>query len=133
MNKRKIKYQKLEISVTGANAEITKDADADKLMERITGIHVTTSDSNGIKNGTFTRFDIDGTEVFCPGYEAKLLSTGMEVSPNDKYYKLDEPAKGVPISIKYKDGNAAGTTFPYTVNITLRLENTNDTSTTGNL
>lgn len=123
MAKRKLKFQKIELEITAAALEISKEANTDRLYERITGIHVMTSDSIGISNSYFNKFEVNGEEILCSGFEAKLLSTGQEVSPNEKFYKLNEPALGSTVSIKYKDFNTVGTTFPYTVSVMLRLEN----------
>lgn len=127
MTKRKIKYQKIELTVSGlAGAEISKEVYTDKQYEFLTGIFINTNNPDSLLKSFFSKFEVNGEEVFCNGFDAKLLTSGQEVSPNDRFYNLNEPAAGSSLSIKYKDGTLAitdWTVWPYTVSILLRLEN----------
>ena len=54
----------------------------------------------------------------------KLISSGVDVPPNERFdSEVDEEAANSTVNITYHDQNVAGTVFPYTVNIYLRLEN----------
>ena len=128
--RRPIKYQILKLVITAAgNFPII--AEADKAYKRIAGIHFSSSDTNALKDSVFTKFEIDNNEIFPDGFEVKMIRTGEEVSPNDRFYSLNERADGSTIVANYRDaGNAAA--YPYNVYIYLRLENPvdNDNSRT---
>lgn len=123
--RRPIKYQLVTLTITGAGVSVSSSGvKTDKLYQRVTGIHVTASDANGLTNSTFQKFEIDRQEIYPQGFEAKLISTGQEVNPNDKFdHDIDEPANDTQVDITYRDGSAAGVVYPYTVNIYLRHEN----------
>ncbi len=119
--RRPIKYQLLKLAITGAGA-FPINAEADKAYKRITGINYSTTDTNALKDSVFTKFEIDSNEIFPDGFEVKMIQTGQEVPPNDRYYPLNERAEGSTIVGSFKDaGNAAA--YPYNVYIYLRLEN----------
>lgn len=120
---RRVKYQIFSKAVGSAGAEVEITGNADSLYKKATGVWVNTTDANGIKKSTFTKFNIDSQDVFPDGIEAILLNTGQDVPPDDRYKELDERAEDTEVRFKYKDGSAASVTYPYTVEIYLRLEN----------
>lgn len=128
--RRPIKYQRIPLVMAGAGQSIsTVGVTTDKLYHRVTGIHATCSDVAGFTNSNFQKFEIDKQEIYPQGFEAKLIATGQEVNPNDKFDQdINERANESAIDITYKDGSAVGVVYPYTVNVYLRLENTADDS-----
>lgn len=124
MIRRPIKYQLIQLTIAAAsNSASTDGVKTDKLYQRVTGITITASDATGLNNSTLTKFEIDRQEIYPQGFEAKLVSTGQEVNPNDKFDQdINERAEDSQVDITYRDGGAAGA-YPYTVNIYLRLEN----------
>lgn len=128
--RRPIKYQLLKLVITAAG-NFPISAESDKSYKRITGIHFSSSDTNSLKDSVFTKLDIDSNEIFPEGFEVKMIRTGEEVAPNDRFYSLNERAEGSTILGNYRDaGNAL--LYPYNVYIYLRLENpvNNDNSRT---
>lgn len=122
---RPIKYQLIQLAVPGIAGSITIQTNTDKLYKRVTGIHVTSSDANGLTNSTFDKFEIDGQEIYPEGFEAKLINTGQEVNPNEKFdYDINERAEESVVNIGYTDGGSAA--GAYTLNVYLRLENPSD-------
>ena len=128
--RRPIKYQLVPIIIPAAGNTIsTANVVTDKLYKRLTGILITTSDALGILNSTLEKFEIDKQEIYPKGLEAKIIATGQEVNPNEKFDQdINEPANESAVDITYKDGSFAGVVYPYTVNVYLRLENTEDDS-----
>jgi hypothetical protein len=124
---RPIRYQKVSLTIPLATNVISAvNVTTDKLYQRVTGIYATCSDATGMNNSTFDKFDIDNQEIYPTGFEAKLISTGQEVPPNDKFdHDINERANQSAVAITYRDGGA-GTAYPYTVNFYLRLENPNE-------
>lgn len=119
--RRPIKYQLLKLIITAAGS-FPISAEADKAYKKITGIHFSTSDTNALKDSVFTKLEIDNNEIFPDGFEVKMIRTGEELSPNDRFYSLSERGEGSTIVGTFKDaGNAVA--YPYNVYIYLRLEN----------
>ncbi|TAL55244.1 MAG: hypothetical protein EPN86_03440 [Nanoarchaeota archaeon] len=119
--RRPIKYQIIKLSVTGAGS-FPISAETDKAYKKVTGIQFNSTDSNALKDTVFSKFEIDSNEIFPDGFEVKLIQTGLEVTPNERFYKVDERAEGSTVAGSYKDaGNAAA--YPYNAYIYLRLEN----------
>lgn len=115
------KYQLLKLIITGAGT-FPINAEADKAYKRITGIQYSSGDTNSLKDAVFTKFEIDNNEIFPDGFEVKMIQTGQEVPPNDRFYPLNERGEGSTIVGVFKDvGNAVA--YPYNVYIYLRLEN----------
>lgn len=118
--RRPLKYQLLKLTITGAGNYLL-NAESDKVYRKITGIHYSSTDTNAIKDSVFAKLEIDNNEIFPDGFEVKLIQTGQELSPNDRYHLLNERAEGSTIVLNFKDaGNAAA--YPYNATIYLRLE-----------
>lgn len=114
-------YQIFSASITsGSTTKIAGNLNV--LYKKVTGVYVVITDSTGVKSSKFTSFQIDSTDVFPENFEALLLTTGVDVPPDDKFMKLDERAENSPFAATFVDG-ATGTAYPYTLNIYFRLEN----------
>lgn len=119
---KKIKYQLLKFIVPSAKAVVNINANTDKLYQRITGMFISLPDDNAFA-GSALQLHIDDYEVFPEDYEAKMLTCGNQVAPNDRFYSLDEQAGGSTVRGKFTDGAlSAGIIYPYTGIIYLRLE-----------
>src|ERR1044072_3889976 len=97
-----IKYQPIIITVSEANAQVIVEADTDKLYARCTGIFISVPDASVISS-TLSRFEINGKEIFPDGYEIKMVNTTSDVPVDNRYYELNEPAKGSRLKTKYND------------------------------
>lgn len=120
--RRPVKYQLLKLSIITGAASYPINAESDKTYKRITGIHFSTSDTNALKDAVFTKFEIDNNEIFPDGYEVKMIQTGQEVPPDERFFPLDERGEGSTIVGTFKDADNASA-YPYNVYIYLRLEN----------
>src|ERR1051326_8470539 len=122
--RRPIKYQLVPITISGAGVTGSNEVDTDKLYERVTGIGVTATDDKGLSGATFKKFTIDRQEIYPEGHELRMINTGNDLSPNDKYDDdIDDQAQASKVSVSVTDGSIAGTAYPYTVTVYLRLEN----------
>ncbi len=117
-----IKYQPIAISVASANAQVTVEADTDKLYSRCTGIFISVP-SDSVITSTLSRLELGGKELFPDGYEIKMLNTTGDVPVDERYYELNEPAKGARLKTKYNDSGLFTGTYPYTAILYMRLEN----------
>lgn len=117
-----VEYEKIAVAVAadGGTTAIDHTTDIDHTL--IIGITQVFSNASAIPNSTI-ELDIDGFEVFPAGFESKLIATGQEVPPNDKYLNyINREIKQVRIKGTFTDGGALGVGFAaYTANIYLMV------------
>ena len=116
-----VEYEKIEISVVADGGEYTFDHTTEIDHNRIIGITQVFSDSDALPNSTL-ELDVDGEEIFPTGFESKLIVTGQEVPPDEKWVGyIDRPVKQVRITGKFTDGSALGSFVAYKANIYLMM------------
>ena len=122
---RKLREQRIPLIIPAAGASVDSvSINADILYDKIVGIQATCTDSKAFQTSTFENFEIGNLKIFDKGHEAKMISGGQNLAPDQRYDKrVQELAKGHTVEITYKDGSVLGTVYPYTVNIYLWLEN----------
>ncbi len=119
--RRPIKYQIIKLKITGVGS-FPINAETDKAYKLVTGVHYSSSDQVALKDTEFGKLEIDSNEIFGQGHEVKMITTGEDVPPDNRYYTLNERAEGTTIAGSIIDaGNAA--VYPYNARIYLRLEN----------
>lgn len=116
-----IKYQPIIITVPSSEATVTVEADTDKLYERCTGIFISIPDMDA-GTSTLSRLEIGGKEIFPDGYEVKMITSTEDVPVDQRYYELNECAKGARLKTEYTDSGDYGD-YPYTAILYLRLQN----------
>lgn len=121
------KYQLIRAKVNNPGETVKFSAETDKLYQRVQGIYVSLPNDNS-HFGSTLELRIAEQEIFPEGFESKLLATSQHVPPGDRFamFDTDEPieAKGSHVEGRFTDGGfAAGVTFPYTLNIYLKLKN----------
>lgn len=115
----KVKYQLLIYTVTSSGQQISIDAETDKLYNTCTGINVLMTE-NTARFSTI-QLDINNREVFPEDFEIIRIRFRPHAPFGFDYHTLKEPAGGSKVKGTYKD--KPGGSYPYTVTITLRLEN----------
>jgi hypothetical protein len=120
-----IKYQIIKVNVPSQGAVVNINVNSDKLYKRITGIAITTPYSTFLLNMSSLSLQVNDKEIFPDDFEIRLLTFSEAVPVNERFYQLDEPADGSTIKGKFKDSNYSNNTFPYTVNLYLKLEERN--------
>lgn len=120
MSQPKIKYQHISLQVTAAGQEIPIDAETDKLYKKVTGMNIIMSDPTNIFSTI--KLEINMVELFPDNFEVLRLLFRNQVPFGYEYHELDEAGGGSKIKGSFKDVNSGGT-YPYTVTISLRLEN----------
>lgn len=110
--------KRFKIQVSTANQSISKNFELDKSIRTVRGLAITSNRMDLAYQRGEQKVEINNEEYFPEDYESKLLMSGLNVSTNDKYYKLGEVNAGNgSIKILYKDTEDGLTTFsPYTVN-----------------
>ena len=116
-----IKYQPIIITVPSSGAQVTVEADTDKLYERCTGIYVSLP-SDEMFSSYFSRFELGGKELFPDRYEVKMLTGSEHVPCDELYYQVNECAKGARLKTAYNDSGLSSS-YPYTAVLYLRLQN----------
>ena len=116
--------KRFDLDVTTANIIHSKTFELDKNITAIHGLLIASNRDDLLYYRGSQKIEINRQELFPEGYESKLLMTGINVSPNDRYYDLEGklPGNGK-ITLEYKDTNFEGLDFvAYRVSIYLDCE-----------
>jgi hypothetical protein len=121
------KYQLIKVKVDTPEQIVKFSAETDKLFQKVQGIYVSMPKDES-HFGSTLELRIAEQEIFPEGFETKLLATSQNTSPNERFamFEPDEvvEAKGSHIEGRFVDGGfVSGITFPYTMNIYLKLKN----------
>jgi hypothetical protein len=116
--------KRYDIQVTGASAIHSQTFELAKNVEKVHGIIFTSDRDDLMYYRGSVKVEINSDEVISEDYETKLLMSGLNVSPNDRYYKLGGvPPGNFKVKVEYKDTADARLAFvPYRVSVYLDLE-----------
>jgi hypothetical protein len=118
-----IKYQIVKVTVPSAGATVNINFNTDKLYKKITGILITVPYLMSFLNKSTLVLSVNDQEIFPDEFEVKLITCDSYVPTNERFYKLEEEADGSTVKGRFKDGGAMnGITYPYAVNLYLKLE-----------
>lgn len=116
--------KRYDIDVTAANALHTKTFELDKTVEKVHGVLFSSDRDDLMYYRGSAKVEINSDEIFPEGYESKLLMSGLNVSPNERYYNLGGVLPGnFKVKVEYKDTADARLQFAaYRVSIYLDVE-----------
>lgn len=114
-NIQKQKYHTETITIAAAGT-YSGNFETDIDWPRTTGVAIVVSDRTKL-NGGKLGLKINNKEIFPNDYPAELIFVGDDVSSEDKYFTLDEPAGGV--TVKYEFETTSDT---FEVKLVFRLE-----------
>ena len=115
------KYQIVKIMVPESGATVKFSADSYKTHKSIEALFMSLPEDKAVV-GTTLGLKIADKEIFPDEYEAKLICTNLNVSPNARFYeRISEEANGSRIDGRYKDSGKADV-YPYVAKLYLRLE-----------
>jgi hypothetical protein len=116
--------KRYDIDVLAANAIHSKTFELDKTVTLVHGILFASDRDDLMYYRGSNKIEINSDEIFPEGYETKLLMTGLNVSPNDRFYNLGGVAPGnFKVKVEYKDTADARLQFvPYRVSIYMDVE-----------
>ena len=125
------KFQQLRINVSAPGDAIRFNAQTDKQYSRIRGIYVSLPEDRLVP-GSLLGLKVNNQEVLEDQHEVKLLTSGNQVAPNQKFFFFEEhlDAAGSAVEGRFTDGQpvisqgggqAYG--YPYEAKIYLWLSN----------
>ena len=116
--------KRYDIDVPAANAIHSKTFELDKTVTLVHGILFASDRDDLMYYRGSNKLEINSDEIFPEGYETKLLMTGLNVSPNDRFYNLGGvPPGNFKVKVEYKDTADSRLQFtPYRVSIYLDVE-----------
>lgn len=116
--------KRYDIDVTTAGAIHTKTFELDKTVTAIHGLLFSSDRDDLTYYRGSAKIEINSDEIFPEGYETKLLMSGLNVSPNERYYNLGGVLPGnFKVKVEYKDTPDARLQFTaYRVSIYLDVE-----------
>jgi hypothetical protein len=96
--------KRFDISVTQGDAVHSKTFELDKNITLVHGILFTSDRDDLLYYRGSNKVEINGQEIFPEEYESKLLMTGLNVSPNERFYNLGgmQPGNGK-VKIEFRD------------------------------
>jgi hypothetical protein len=113
--------KRFDIQVTAANATVSQTFELEKTVMSLKGLLVTANFDDMLYFRGTQRIEINKDEIFPDNYESKLLMSGINVSPNKRFYDLGgmKPGSGI-IRFDYTDSDDGRTVFtPYRVSLYL--------------
>ena len=116
--------KRYDIEVSSANAIHTKTFELDKNVTAVHGLLFASDRDDLLYYRGSAKVELNSDELFPEGYETKLLMTGLNVSPNDRFYIMGGVQPGnFKLKIEYKDTPDARLQFAsYRVSVYLDVE-----------
>ena len=107
-----------------ANKGVNKSFELDKNIKKINGVLVTSDKDDLLYYRGTQKIEINNQEFFPENYESKLLMSGINVSPNQRYYIINTENIGNGIvKLSYTDADDGRTAFvPYRVSLYVDCE-----------
>jgi hypothetical protein len=116
--------KRYDLLVPQSGAIVREQFELDKNVSKVNAILLTSDKEEQLYNRGSQKIEINGQELFPEKYESKLLMSGINVSPNDRYYKLESIAVGNRImKVEFTDAQDSRSAFSaYRVSVYLELE-----------
>lgn len=116
--------KRYDLQITAAGAITSQTFELDKTVEKVHGLLFSSDRDDLMYYRGSGKIEINSDEIFPEGYETKLLMSGLNVSPNERYYNLGGvPPGNFKVKVEYKDTADARLQFvPYRVSIYLDVE-----------
>jgi hypothetical protein len=113
--------KRFDIQVTSEEQLVTQTFELDKNITNIKGILLTSDKDDMMYYRGSQRIEVNKLEIVPENYESKLLMSGINLSPNLRWYEIaDLPAGNGLVKITYKDRTDNRSLFePYRVSLYL--------------
>jgi hypothetical protein len=116
--------KRFDIQITTARESVSKPFELDKNIVKVNGVLVTSDKDDLLYYRGTQKIEINNEEFFPDNYESKLLMSGINVSPKQRYYDIGNvsPGNGI-IKLSYTDTDDGRTVFtPYRVSLYVDCE-----------
>lgn len=116
--------KRFDLDVVESSTPVNKQYELDKNITAVKGILVTSDKDDLLYYRGTQKIEINNEEIFPEGYESKLLMSGINVSPKQRYYEVGSipPGNGL-VKLSYTDKDDGRTEFePYRVSLYLDCE-----------
>jgi len=116
--------KRFDIAITSGDKIFSQLFELDKNITAIKGILLTADKEDLLYYRGSQKIEVNKQEVFPEDYESKLLMTGINVSPNSRYYNTGGlPVGNGIVKVEYKDRNDTRLAFePYRISLYLDCE-----------
>lgn len=116
--------KRYDLLVPTSGEIVREQFELDKNVSKVNAILLTSDKEEQLYNRGSQKIEINGQEIFPEKYESKLLMSGINVSPNERYYKLENIAVGNRImKVEFTDAQDSRSSFSaYRVSVYLELE-----------
>ena len=111
--------KRFDIAVTDPNMVYSKTFELDKNIATVTGLLFTSDKDDLLYYRGSQKVEINKEEIFPENYESKLLLSGINVAPDNRYYDIgNQPAGNGTIKVEYRDMDDNRAVFtPYRVSL----------------
>lgn len=116
--------KRFDIQITEANKTISKSFELDKNIKAVKGVLLTSDKDDLLYFRGTQKIEINKEEFFPDNYESKLLMSGVNVAPKQRYYDLGNvnPGNGT-VKVSYTDSDDLRARFEtYRVSLYLDCE-----------
>lgn len=116
--------KRYDIEITEEGGLHSKTFELDKTITKVHGLLLESSRDDLLYYRGTGKIEVNRREIFPEGYACKLLMTGINVSPNHRYFELGgiEPGNGN-VRMEYKDNLSTIVNFiPYRISLYLDCE-----------
>lgn len=117
-------FKRYDLSVAVESSTVSQTFELDKNIHSVHGVLVTSSHDDLLYYRGSQRIELNRDELFPQNYESKLLMSGVNVSPNRRYYETGALEPGnYKLKVDYTDTIDMRTEFvPYRVSVYLEVE-----------
>ena len=116
--------KRFDIKILVANSTVSETFELEKNIVKVHGVLVTSDKDDLLYYRGTQKIEINKEEFFPDNYESKLLMSGINVAPKQRYYDLGNvnPGNGI-IKLTYTDNEDGRTAFvPYRVSLYVDCE-----------
>lgn len=97
-------FKRFDIAVAAADSKVSQTFDLDADIVAIHGVTVNSNRDEQVYYRGSVKLEINRDEIFPEDFQAKLLMSGMAVSPNDRFYRFTKEDLGDHrIKVEYRD------------------------------
>jgi len=117
--------KRFDITVKEARSIRKEQFELDKNVSKVIGILLTSDREDLLYHRGSQKIEINNEEIVPDKYESKLLLSGLNVSPNDRFYKINNNAStgNRLLKVEYTDADDGRSSFtPYRVSVYIECE-----------